>query len=128
MRKNILKKIGLISKSGFFASGLLNIGAMENEIHVNKTNIETDINNISSNNINNFNNFKNINNINNNVNNSEKKITDNLFLDNIRCKDIDEKIFFKIIININLYINYFPIIKFINLILKKNLQKVYFMI
>ena len=31
MRKDIFKKIGLISKSGFFASGLLNIGAMNSE-------------------------------------------------------------------------------------------------
>ena len=97
MRKNILKKIGLISKSGFLASSLLNIGAMENEILENKidnkTNIETDINNnIKSDNINNFkNNINNINNINNNFNSS----TDNLFLDDEKCKDIDKKIFFQ---------------------------------
>ena len=31
MRKNILKKIRLISRYGFFASNLLNIGAMNSE-------------------------------------------------------------------------------------------------
>ena len=45
MRKNIFKKIGLISKSGFLASSLLNIGAMEsveNKI-INETKINNEI-------------------------------------------------------------------------------------
>jgi len=85
MRKNILKKIRLISRNGFFASSLLNIGAME-ECKKNDRNISI-LNNKSSNNSDKLD-FINI------INENYKNKKNNFKKQRISCNKIDNDKFF----------------------------------